>query len=131
MTWPLPFSTLIPLGLELTSLLLTSKGTRKDEQALAPSEVEESPSELESPQIDSFMEAVFGTSSIEEKKDERNNLEVGGSLGPKKRAKDPSFALQQDTSGPAQSNEKGLSEEIDLFVRHIHGGNLARKMPQS
>lgn len=78
---PLPFSTLSLLGLELTSLLLNAKGTGKGGQASALVETEESPSEVESPRIESLMEAIFRALSLEEDEDEGQNVEGGRSFG--------------------------------------------------
>jgi hypothetical protein len=81
MTRPLPLSTLSPLGLELTSLLLNAKGTCKGGQASTLVETEEPPSEVESPRIESLMEAIFRASSLEEDEDEGQNVEGGRSFG--------------------------------------------------
>lgn len=72
------------------------------------------------------METVFRVVSLEEK-DDRKNAEGGRSSGSEKGTEQPSFALQEDTGGPAQSYDEKLSGEIDFFMRHIIGGQLSEE----
>lgn len=101
MTQPLPFSTLIPLRPELTSMLLNAKGTGKGGQALTHAKDEESPSEVESPWIEFLWRRSLGIHHQMRKKVTEKNTEGGGSSGPKKGAAEPRFAVQVDTGEPS------------------------------
>jgi hypothetical protein len=81
MSRPLPFSTLSLLGLELTRMLMTVKGTDDGGQALTTTKgkgplFEE---EVHNPHIQSHAYAVYGVSSTEDEKDEEKGAKGDGS----------------------------------------------------
>lgn len=81
MTRPLPFSTLCLLGLELTIMLMTVKGTDEGGQALTTTK-DKGPlfeEEVDNPHIQSHADAVYGVSWTKEEKNEENGAK--GSFG--------------------------------------------------
>jgi hypothetical protein len=80
-TQSLPFSTLSPLGSELTNLLLTAKGTSEEGHASTPMMIERSIVKEKSPHIESFAYAIFGPSSPKDGEDEAKSADAGKSSG--------------------------------------------------
>jgi hypothetical protein len=95
--------------------------------ASAPTMAKGSLAREKSPQIESHVKKIFGASSPEEEEGEVKNAEGGGSLGPDKGAKEPSFALETDTVGPIHSSGEETDEEHGFFVRHLADGELSEE----
>lgn len=106
---------------------MATKGMDERGQASVPTKAENPPLEVESPRIESLMKAVFGVSSPEAEKGEGKNVEGGISLGHEKQDKEPSFALETDTVGPAHFGGKEIDEELGFFVRNLARDDLSEE----
>jgi hypothetical protein len=124
----LPFSTLNPLGPELTRLLTIAKGTDEGGQASVAAKGKDTlfEEEVDSPRIQSLDDAIFGVSSEEEEKDEGKDTECGGSSGHKNLAEESTFALRIDTVESTQSTDKDM-DELGFFLRHLSEEELSEE----
>jgi hypothetical protein len=72
--------------------------------------VEGSPVGAKSPQIESLVEAVFRSLSLEEEDDEAKGTEGGESLGSEKGVEEQRVALEADIFGPTSSYVEEMGE---------------------
>lgn len=81
---------------------------------------------MDNPWIQNLAYAIFGGSPFSEQKDERKDVEGGGSSMHEKLEEEPSFSLGTDTVEPAQSTGEDM-DELGFFIRHLVGEELSEE----